>query len=250
MKRILACGSPSLFQISKSFRNVESIAKLHNPEFTMLEWYTIGHSYMESIPVLEDLISFLCQEVPARDKLSPPFRRIAMREAFLQILGLDLDDLMEREHLYDAAQKLGISYQRDDTWEELFNRIFLSRIEPELSGTKAFVLYDYPSAIPTLAKSKGPYAERWELYIGGIEIANCFSEETSRANLERLFDEETERKSRCLVKHRIDRELLRFFDESFPECSGVALGMDRLLMVLLSEKSLDRVLSFPFSELL
>jgi lysyl-tRNA synthetase class 2 len=249
MKRILAAGSPNLFQICKSFRNVESMERLHNPEFTMLEWYTLGHSYIESIDVLEDLIAFLCDEIPAVKTLSPPFQRIAMREAFQQILGLDLDGLMERDRLVEAAESLGLRHQTDDTWEELFNRIFLSQIEPALPRSEPFILYDYPSKIPTLAKNRGPYAERWELYIDGIEIANCFSEETSAANLERLFEKEAERKRQCVVRHRIDYELIRSFEGGFPKCSGVALGMDRLLMVLLSEKSLDRVISFPFSEL-
>jgi len=250
MKRILAAGSGSLFQISKSFRNVESIAKLHNPEFTMLEWYTVGHSYMDSIEVMEDLMSFLCNVVPAKDDLLPPYRRIAMRDAFVQTIDLDLDDLMEHERLLDATKMLGLSYRREDTWEELFNRIFLSLVEPELPDDKPIVLYDYPKAIPTLAKSRGHYAERWELYIRGVEIASCFSEETSQVNLLRLFESEAKRKRNCAVAHRIDRELLSSFAEGFPDCSGVALGMDRLLMVLLGENSLDGVISFPFSELI
>ena len=249
MKRILASGSGSLFQIAKSFRNVESIEKIHNPEFTLLEWYTVGHNYMDSIVVMEDLMSFLCNTVPAKDDLLPPYRRIAMRDAFLQTVDLDLDDLMDRDRIIDASKTLGLSCHRDDTWEELFNRIFLSRVEPELPGDRPFILYDYPRAIPTLAKSRGHYAERWELYMRGVEIANCFSEETSQRNLERLFEGEAIRKKECVVPHRIDRELLRSFEGGFPDCSGVALGMDRLLMVLLGENLLNRVISFPFSEL-
>jgi lysyl-tRNA synthetase class 2 len=250
MKRILAAGSGSLFQIAKSFRNVESIEKMHNPEFTMLEWYTLGHSYKDSIGVTEDLISFLCTLIPAKDDLLPPYQQIAMRDAFIQTVDLDLDDLMERGRLLDAAKKLELNCHQEDTWEELFNRIFLSRVEPELPVDRPFVLYDYPRAIPTLAKSRGHYAERWELYMRGVEIANCFSEETSLEALERLFEDEAQRKRECAVPHKIDRELLRCFAEGFPECSGVALGMDRLLMVLLGENSLDRVMSFPFSELI
>ncbi len=250
MKRILAAGSGSLFQISKSFRNVESIEKIHNPEFTLLEWYTVGHSYIDSIGVMEELMSFLCNVFSAKDDLLPPYRRISMRDAFLQTVDLDLDDLMEHDRLLDATKTLGLSFHRDDTWEELFNRIFLSRVELELPDDRPFVLYDYPKAIPTLAKSRGHYAERWELYIRGAEIANCFSEETSEENLKRLFENEAQRKTNCVVPHRIDRELLRSFAGGFPDCSGVALGMDRLLMVLLGENSLDRVISFPFSELI
>lgn len=250
MKRILAAGSGSLFQISKSFRNVESIEKIHNPEFTLLEWYTVGHSYIDSIGVMEDLMSFLCNVFSAKDDLLPPYRRISMRDAFLQTVDLDLDDLMEHDRLLDATKTLGLSFHSDDTWEELFNRIFLSRVELELQDNRPFVLYDYPKAIPTLAKCRGHYAERWELYIRGAEIANCFSEETSEENLKRLFENEAQRKMNCVVPHRIDRKLLRSFAGGFPDCSGVALGMDRLLMVLLGENSLDRVISFPFSELI
>jgi lysyl-tRNA synthetase class 2 len=249
MKRLLAEGAGSLFQITKSFRNLESIEKIHNPEFTLLEWYTVGHGYMDSISVIEDMISCLCDEIPVKGDLAPPYRRIAIRQAFLQTVNLDLERLVEHEELYRAAETLRLSVSREDSWEQLFNKIFLTHVEPDLPKDRPFILYDYPKAIPTLAKSRGPFAERWELFIRGVEIANCFTEETSQNVLNNLFAHEAERKRRCAVPHRIDYDLLRFFGKGYPECSGVALGMDRLFMVLSGQNSIDRVISFPFSEL-
>jgi lysyl-tRNA synthetase class 2 len=109
---------------------------------------------------------------------------------------------------------------------------------------------DYPKAVPTLARSEGEYAQRWEMYIDGLEIANCYTEETSVEEIRVFFGGESRRKKGCLVQHRIDPYFPELFGEDYPECSGVALGIDRLFMVLCGSKSIDRAISFPFSQLL
>jgi lysyl-tRNA synthetase class 2 len=247
MKRLIALGAGSLFQIARAFRNGETIGRLHNPEFLLLEWYTVGSDYRDSIEVLEDLLCLLWNELNG-SKARPfpvPLPRMSMRDAFRDFAGTDLDALLEKERLIQAVEERSLAVDPEDTWEQLFNKLFLTSVEPYLP--QAVVLQDYPSAVPTLAKSDGGYAERWELYIDGVEIANCYTEETRRGKVEEFIKEEAQRKRRCRVVHEIDWDLPGIFGKGFPPCSGTALGMDRLLMVLLGCTSIEQVMVFPFT---
>ena len=170
------------------------------------------------------------------------------------ICGMDVQKQVEywrssAEEDLEAARSLGIRPGGDDSWEVAFHRIFLSRVEPHLPLDRPLILTDYPAAIPTLAKGRGAYAERWELYMGGVEIANCYSEETDRREVARFLREEGLRKKTCRVDHPADLELADIFDEGYPPCSGVALGMDRLFMVVSGENMVERVIPFPYSRL-
>ncbi|MFP4011081.1 MAG: EF-P lysine aminoacylase GenX [Spirochaetaceae bacterium] len=260
IKRLLAEGAGSLFQLGKSYRNGESIGDLHEPEFTMLEYYTLGSGYMESIELTEELFKELLEAVgeearahrarggvsPELDALEPPFERISVGEAFEQYAGVQARYLADPEALRTAARRRGMRSRDEETYEELFNRVFVHLVEPRLPRDGAVVLYDYPAAIPTLAARKEgtPWAERWELYLGGIETANCYTEERDQRSVRRFFAAEGARKSRAMVPHRIDGAYYRIFGENFPFCSGVAMGVDRLLMVLLGERSIKRVIPF------
>ena len=249
MKRLVAHGAGSLFQITKSFRNGETMERVHNPEFTLLEWYTVGSDYLDSIRVQEQLILHLQDQLPVSNRLRPPFQRLTMREAFRRYASLELDDLMDRKGIRSAASRAGVSFGEEDRWEDIFHAVFLSCVEPEIPRREPVILLDYPSGIPTLSWRRGRYTERWELYIGGVEIANCYTEETRSEEVRRFFAGETERKrGDCCILHPIDEGFVDLFDGGFPPCSGVALGMDRLFMVLLGLCSINRVIPFPFSE--
>jgi len=250
MKRLLAQGSGDIFQITKSFRNLEFLGPYHNPEFTLLEWYTVGHGYLDSIGVLEAYLGFLSGGLDDVPPWRFPLPRMTMREAFAEHARLDLDDMLSLRGIRHQARRLGLEVHRGASWEELFNGIFLARVEPRLSEHEALVLLDYPAAVPTTAKSRNGYAERWELYMKGVEIANCYSEETSSPKLRRFIERESERKRGCRIQHRVDRGLaeLASAGSGLPECSGTALGMDRLFMVICGAKSIDKVILFPFSE--
>jgi lysyl-tRNA synthetase class 2 len=123
-------------------------------------------------------------------------------------------------------------------------------VEPELPTDRPVVLFDYPAAIPTLAAdSPGtPWSERWELYLAGLEVANCYTEERDPQKVRSFMAAEGARKARGLVPHRVDESYHAIFGENFPYCSGVAMGADRLLMILLGEQSIKRVM--PFSALM
>jgi lysyl-tRNA synthetase class 2 len=248
MKKLLAKGTGNLFQITKAFRNYESIGRYHNPEFTLLEYYTVGADYLDSMKITEAFFQFLCDKSIGRNKsiYSFPFLRLSMREAFLEYTGLDLSLNNSFQSMKDFAAEFDISFKADDTWEQLFNRIFLNRVEPHLPKERPLFLYDYPSKIETLARTKGNFAERWELYISGIEIANCFTEERAKEKLELFIKREEERKKKSIVHHKVDYGVPEEFSQIKKECSGVALGMDRLFMVLFNLNSIEDAIAFPF----
>lgn len=253
MKRLAGSGSGNIFQISRSFRNEDSRSPLHNPEFRLLEWYTVGSDYRQDIHILEGLFRHLLSsgwEERARD-LSPPWKRMSMEEAFRRHAGIELARCQDVESLVQAARDAGVSVPPGSTWEEAFHIVFLTAVEPSLKQERPFVLLDYPALVPTTARRAAgtPWAERWELFIDGVEIANCYTEETGRPQLEALLSEEQERKKKCRVQHDIDFGLATAFPPGFPPVSGTALGVDRLEMVFAGGRSLKGVINFSFSDI-
>jgi len=254
MKKLIAAGSGDMYQICKSFRNSEQIGRQHNPEFEMLEWYSMGLDYLQSIELTEELFDRLTtDEHPAA--LRPPFRRLSIEEAFRDLAGFSLEEHQALPGLVDQALKLGLIIDKKNpgSWEELFNRIFLNFVEPKLPQGRPLVLYDYPRQIPCLAKDipGSPWKERWELYVQGVEIANCYSEETDPSKVEEFFRRESARKAAYSpVVPDADEEFLALFHQSFPECSGVALGIDRLVMALTGHQDIGGVIFFPISDTL
>jgi lysyl-tRNA synthetase class 2 len=248
MKRIIAETGSSVFQLCKSFRNAESVGRIHNPEFTMLEYYTVNGSSVSNIALTEELLAALAGPATPPEA-RPPFRRITMAEAFREHAGLDLETLSDTGAICEAARSKGLMLPQGVDWEEAFNIIFLSLIEPELPQDRPLVLDEYPAGIECLAKDLPgrPFKERWELYIRGIEIANCFTEMADPEAVRRYFVSQGAGKATALVPHRIDSGYADLF-ERFPPCSGVAVGFDRLLMVLKGMKDIGQAIRFPFSD--
>lgn len=255
MKRLLAGGAGDIYQICKSFRNCDYGGPHHNPEFRLLEWYSVGAGYLDSIGVTEDLFShLLARTVPGRPaaELSPPFVRITMQEAFLRYAGIDLARCQDLQAMKAAGREKGISMPDAPTWEEAFHIAFLTLVEPRLPREKPLVLLDYPALVPTTARRRPgtPWSERWELYVDGVEIANCYTEETDPGELGSFVRHEEDRRRGCRTSHASDPEFADLFPPGFPTCSGAALGVDRLEMVFAGEKSLEGVILFPFSAIL
>jgi elongation factor P--(R)-beta-lysine ligase len=255
MKRLLAQGSGSIFQISHSFRNSDFGGPMHNPEFRLLEWYTVGSGYLDSIAIAEDLFSRLLSEEPPRrpkEQLAPPFLRLTMEEAFHHFAGIELAACQDVRAMKEAGLRQRVAMPAEPTWEEAFHIVFLTLVEPRLPRDRPLALTDYPALVPTTARRKTgtPWSERWELFVDGVEIANCYTEETEPAALRALLRDESERKKGSRVPHRIDHGLAEIFPADFPICSGAALGVDRLEMVFRGEKSLEGVILFPFSAIL
>lgn len=237
-----------IFQLAKAFRNREQTGRLHNSEFTMLEWYRPQSDYEKSMQDTEALIRRLCRTAGREE---PRFRRLSVEEAFQELAEIELEPLCAGlEPLQAEADRLEIAYNPSDSWNDLFQRIFITLVEPELPTEEPLFLTDYPANIVCLAKEKAgaPYRERWELYWKGVELANCYSELIDPEAVRRLFREEGAEKARiAAVPVRIDNEYWRVFADGYPESSGVALGFDRLLMILAGKRAIDEVIYFPFT---
>ena len=261
MKRLIARHQINMYQICKCFRNTESRGRLHSPEFTMLEYYTINADYLESLDLTEELFTQLQENLPG---LKPrlPFIRITMEEAFRTWAGFSLSETASagRTVMEEEARRLGLepvigSLPDRAAIALLYELIFIHVVEPSLPKDRPVALLDYPAFVPCLAKNKPAPGnryltkERWELYVNGIELANCYSEETNPQEIYNFFEEEAKNKDAgALVKHDINYDYWKFFKNSTisPPYSGVAMGLDRLMMILCGKIDIDGVIPFPF----
>ncbi|WP_461257960.1 amino acid--tRNA ligase-related protein [Treponema sp. R80B11-R83G3] len=248
MKKIIAKHNVNVYQICKCFRNGESCGYLHNSEFTMLEYYTINADYMDSLALTEELFSYL-----AKDSVITVgnFERITVADAFAKWAGFDLFAAAEEgQTAMDLqARKLGLAPMPGLTVHQLYDLIFIHAVEPQLKSQKPIALLDYPAFVPCLAKKSpnGRTTERWELYCNGIELANCYSEETNPSTVKDFFiSEEAEKNRTAIVRHNVDHDYWKIF-KTFPNCSGVAIGLDRLIMALTCKTTIDGVIDFIVS---
>lgn len=254
MKRLIADGWGSIYQISHCFRNSEQLGKNHNIEFTMLEYYTTEADEQDSIAITEELFAALITE-DTPDHLRPPFARLSVEEATWTLAGVDLERHQRQSTLAGEARRLGLTVPDEgESWEETFNRIFLTFVEPHLSQERPLVLERYPAQIECLATEEGAWRRRWELYGGGVELANCYDEERRQQKIEHYYRDEYAR----LVAKRslsgmpipdIDPDFARIISQ-MPPVSGVAMGLDRLQMLLMGRGSLEEVMLFPLSHTL
>lgn len=229
MKRLLASGSPSIYQICKAFRE-DDVGRHHRPEFTMVEWYRLGFDYHDLMDEVELLVTKLLG--------TKTFNRLSYVEVFQQSIGLDPMVATEAE-LKDAACEVSGELDRDG----LLDLILGTQVIPTFNDQAIFI-YDYPKSQASQAKTNGDFAERFELIINGIELANGYTELTDAAEQRRRFNAENrqrERSQQDLIP--VDEEFLTAVD-NLPECAGVALGLDRLLMLACGKQSLDEVLFF------
>ena len=256
MKRLLAVGCSAIYQIGHAFRNLEEIGPWHADEFAMLEWYTTGEDWLAARQTTLSLLHAVTaalepwrdasdlRSAPARScgaKLSLPpevhtVASLCQRALDSPLVSLSLVELQQ------VAGQVGTEWSADDTWEQLFHRLFLTHVEPTLPRDRPVFVTDYPSGVPTLARAAADaaVAERWELYLGGVEIANCYQEEVSGQRLAAVFGAEAERIRRSHTPRRVDWELPDRFGDS-PPCTGVALGIDRLLAHLLGAPSIAAI---------
>lgn len=243
MKRLLAAGSGPIYQIAKAFRDGES-GRLHNPEFTLLEWYRPGFD----LSAMMDEVEALVAEVLGLDRR---FERMSYQDLFRRRLKVD-PFVASMEELRGCARRLGLARSEEmslpepEAWLDLLLTHF---IEPGLgAGTPCFV-HDYPPGQAALARIRPgplPVAERFELYINGMEIANGFRELADAAEQRTRFERDRARRRRDGLPDVVpDERLLAALEHGLPDCTGVALGVDRLVMAALGAKSIAEVLAFP-----
>lgn len=256
MKQIIAKTHRSIYQFSHCFRNREQMGSYHNPEFTMLEYYTVGATEEDSIAITEELLAKTAL-TGAPEHVRPPFSKMSVAEACKRYAHFDLDTTQSVQALREVAKKLGLTLPKGaESWETTFNRIFLNFVEPELPQEKPLVLYDYPKQIVCLAKeTEGrPYRRRWELYAGGIELANCYDEERDVQKVASYYRQEyaqltSERGQTDEVIPDVDPTFPDIFT-NFPQCSGVAMGFDRLLMLQGRHKTIGDLILFTVSDMM
>lgn len=239
MKRLLAAGLPRIFQICKCFRQGERGSR-HLPELTMLEWYTAQADYGHMMTQCEALIGFIAQAVVAGLDMSyrkhmidlrPPWQRLAVADAFKKYGGMSMEEALRADR---------------------FDEVMGIEIEPHLGWTHPVFIYDYPAQCGALARTKPgnpQLVERFELYIGGIELCNAFSELTDPEEQRRRFEQE------AVQRYENGKTVYpspdRFLDDLalMPEATGNALGLDRLIMLFADAETIDEVVAFTPEQL-
>ena len=243
MKRLLAAGAKAIYQVSRVFRQDEE-GPLHNPEFTMVEWYRAGDGMTEGMQFTSDLAETMLGRGPAK--------QISYREAFLDYAGIDPFS-SETPDLIEFVKKQGIEYPHSlstndrDAWLDL---ILVERVQPCLGLTQPVLLYDFPAsqaALSLIRNDDPPVAERFELYFSGIELANGYHELLDAEVLMRR-NRETNQLRVAEDKPMLPEQsrLLDAMKSGLPPSVGVALGFDRLVMLAVGAKTVADVIAFPF----
>jgi len=266
IKKLLAAGIGNCFEITKCFRNEEEVSKLHNPEFTMLEWYRINSDYIRVMEDFEGLFIDIIKKInPNFDlknwtyqnesyDISLPWTRITIAEAFQKLAHIDTDTLLSEQGLLEIAKDKGYKVSEKTAWEEIFYQIIFNEIEPELKKTgKPYFLYDYPVSQASLSKKKESdprFAERFEVFVASTELGNCFSELLDAKEQKTRFEKDlAERKRNGKTMYSVDEELIKALNSGMPEVSGIAVGVDRLVMLAGNFETLSDTLFFPANEI-
>jgi lysyl-tRNA synthetase class 2 len=260
-KKLLAAGERRIFSLARVYRNRER-GPLHHPEFTMLEWYRAEEPY-ES--VMKDAAEMLALAAEAAGTKALTYRglsvdpflepeRFTVAEAFRRFAGIDLlatvaaTSETDREGLAAQVRAAGIRQAEDDTWSDLFSRVIVEHVEPKLGQGRATILDEYPVVEAALARPTAAdprVAERFELYACGVELANAFGELTDPNEQRRRFEAEMAEKLRVYGEHYpLDEDFLDAL-ALMPPASGIALGLDRLIMLATGAARIDQVLWAP-----
>jgi lysyl-tRNA synthetase class 2 len=240
MKRLLASGSGPIYQIARAFRDGES-GSVHNPEFTLLEWYRPGLDHH----TLMDEVDLLLGELLG----TPPAERLSYAAAFKRHLGVDPHAASDGELVAAARERglgeVGLAHDDRDGWLAL---LMTHAVEPRLTPSRPSFLYDFPASQAALARirpGRPALAERFEVYAGGLELANGYHElRDAREQRSRFENDLALRRERGLPEPPIDERLIAALEAGLPDCAGVALGFDRLLLVAAGLVSLDDVMAF------
>jgi elongation factor P--(R)-beta-lysine ligase len=270
MKKLLAAGLGNLFQICKSFRNAEGLSDYHNPEFTILEWYRTNADYTNVMQDCEQLLLFLLQSLREKNliptaesstlldyqgqtyELAAPWERITVQEAFEQFAHVP-EEVLLSDQIIPVARKRGYLSSSEQSWEEAYNTIFLNEVEPQLGKTKPTILYEYPASQAALSQKKVDdqrYAERFEFYLGGLELGNAFTELTDwQEQQERMLADLAERDRLGKTKYELDEEFIKALKQGMPPTGGIAVGVDRLIMLFANAASVRETLAFPIEDI-
>ncbi len=254
LKRLLVGGFERVYEINRNFRN-EGISTRHNPEFTMLEFYTAYADYRDLINLTEQMISGIAQEVLGtmeveyeghRINLAPPWKKVTFLDS-LREAGVPDDVLANADKARDFAKKVGASLKGGEPLGKLLNEIFEALVETKL--IQPTFIIDYPTDISPLSKKRDDnpdFVERFELFIAGRELANAFSELNDPVDQkERFLKQVTEREAGDEEAHQMDEDFIRALEYGMPPAAGEGIGIDRLVMLLTGSSSIRDVILFP-----
>jgi lysyl-tRNA synthetase class 2 len=240
MKRLVAMGMERIYQLVPFFRDGE-ITDLHNPEFLGLEWYETATSVEECMQRTEQLVAHVHPE------LKPPFHRLTITEALRELGGVAVAG--DFSNIREAVEGAGIAADPADGFDDLVNRVLIERVEPKLPGLGPVFLHDYPAPMAALARLRPEHpevAERFELFAGGLELCNGYGELTDAEEQKQRFLSQLEERRRLgKAVTPIDQAFLNALEAGLSPCSGCALGVDRLVMLVCGKNRLDEVMPFP-----
>ncbi|MCX6779617.1 MAG: EF-P lysine aminoacylase EpmA [Candidatus Magasanikbacteria bacterium] len=249
LKKLLATGYEKVFEIGKCFRNEESFGGTHNPEFTMIEWYRAPGTYLDFMDDTEKLFKYVGEKLSIgilkykenEIDLANTWQRITVKDLWKKYLNVNLDDYLEIEPMKKLVSGLGYQVSDSDEYEDLFYKIFLNKIETQLGQDVPTFVYDYPAQLCSLSKKcedDARYAQRAELYIGGLELANGFGELVdARAQKDNLEKDKALRARLNRPIWSVDPDFIAALESGIKPAGGIALGVDR--MVLLFTGALD-----------
>lgn len=257
MKKLIAAGVEKQYQMCHVFRNAEGSSR-HSPEFTMIEWYRTGHDYTK---IMEDCVGLLRKvatdvgvtEFIYQGKSCDPFAEfeyLTLDQAFRTYCDIPLGDLLGRRDAFaEYAVKAGARVLADDDWDAIYFSVLNELIEPQLGVGRPTFLYEYPAHMAVLSRKKPGdprWAERFELYCNGLELANAFSELTDVAEQRLRFNEDMAEKQK-IYGHAwpIDEDFLDAMTSGMPECGGIALGVDRLVMLATHTDDIAQITWLP-----
>ncbi len=262
-KKLLAAGERRIVEFARVFRNRER-GPLHHPEFTLIEWYRAGQG---TEALMDDCMALLAlaataagsKRVSFRERSADPFaapERLSVADAFARHAGIDLLATLpaagpDVARFAAAARAIHVRVAEDDSWEDIFSRVLVERVEPQLGLGRATILCDYPALMSALARpldSDPRLAERFELYLCGVELANGFGELRDAAEQRARLEAQMALKQRVYgERYPIDQDFLAAL-ERMPEASGVALGLDRLVMLATGASRIEQVMWTPVAE--
>ncbi len=253
LKRLLVGGFEKIYEIGKNFRN-EGIDRTHNPEFTMLELYQAYSDVSDMMDLCENLIKDICTDLKIESvyfmdqkiNLNNDFIKISMKDLFKNEFDCDVLSLNAKD-LYELCIKYKVDVDKKMTYGQLFDKLFSAAIEPNL--IQPTFVYDYPKAISPLAKvhrDDNRLAERFELFIAGMEFANAFSELNDPIDQKERFEEQLkDLKSGDEEAHQMDIDFIESMEVGMPPTGGIGIGIDRLVMLLLESNSIKDIILFP-----
>jgi len=254
MKKLLVAGMPKIYQLAKVFRNAEG-SRWHSPEFAMLEWYQRGMDYKEMMEETANLVRHVAAgaALTAKGRSCNPsgaWEKITVVEALRKYADVDIEPhLGDLAHIRAAAQRIGVYVSPSDDWENALLKILMEKVEPNLGMTVPSIIYDYPVSMAALSRPKpedARFAERFEVYVCGIELANAFGELTDAAvQRERFIKDVALRKQVYGDDYPVDEDFLAALEFGLPACSGNALGLDRLVMLVTGADNIDLVQAAP-----